>query len=269
MRLGPWITGFFAASAGTLLYGALVEANRLVLEKHRLRLPNWPERLNGYKIAVLADTHLRDRHSVEMTHRAIEMAFDESPDMVVIAGDLVGYWKPESCWLLADAFGPLLAMQGNAIAIAGNHDYWSGDAGMLAPVLDELNIKLLRNEVWHHDGIAWAGIDSVNELRADPFTTMAAAAGSDPIVALWHEPDAVEWLPSGASLMISGHSHGGQFVFPWGWQPMSTRNGEKYVRGSFPDAPTPLYVSRGIGTTGPPSRLCATPEVSLLILETE
>jgi predicted MPP superfamily phosphohydrolase len=88
----------------------------------------------------------------------------------------------------------------------------------------------------------------------------------DPVIVLWHEPDAVDLLPSGAHLMIAGHSHGGQWRFPWGWTPMTTRNGRKYIEGFFPDAPTPLYVSRGVGTTGPPARLGALPEVSILRL---
>ena len=96
---------------------------------------------------------------------------------------------------------------------------------------------------------------------------MAAARKlGGPIIALWHEPDVVDHLPKGAALMLSGHSHGGQFTFPGGYTPMHTLNGRKYVRGFFPHAPTPLYVSRGIGTTGPPSRLNCAPEVSLLEL---
>jgi predicted MPP superfamily phosphohydrolase len=48
---------------------------------------------------------------------------------------------------------------------------------------------------------------------------------------------------------------------------MHTKNGEKYVRGYFPNAPTPLYVNRGLGTTGPPSRLNCMPEVTILTLD--
>lgn len=76
----------------------------------------------------------------------------------------------------------------------------------------------------------------------------------------------VDQLPIEASLMLSGHSHGGQFISPWGWAPMKTRGGKKYVRGFYPDAPTPIYVSRGLGTTGPPSRLFCPPEVTILTL---
>jgi predicted MPP superfamily phosphohydrolase len=47
---------------------------------------------------------------------------------------------------------------------------------------------------------------------------------------------------------------------------MGTKNGEKYVEGFFPDASTPLYVTRGVGTTGPPARMGALAEVSILTL---
>lgn len=255
-----------AASAATLVYGCLVETNRLVLERRRLRLPNWPGRLAGFKIAVLADLHVRDAYSVAHAKRAVGMALDEIPDVVVLPGDLIGYWKPESAWMLEDVLEPLLLMEGSAIAVPGNREYWSGHAGLLEPILSNLNIKLLRNEAWIHKGICWAGVDSVNAYQADPIGTMAQTAEGFPTVTLWHEPDLVEWLPSGAELMISGHTHGGQFTFPWGWTPMTSKNGKKYMRGWFPGAPTPLYVSRGVGYTGPPSRLNCPPEVSLLEL---
>jgi hypothetical protein len=134
-------------------------------------------------------------------------------------------------------------------------------------VLEELGIKLLRNEIYHLDGIAWVGIDSAIALASDPFSAMGAIEAEETAVVIWHEPDFVEMLPEGAALMLAGHSHGGQFRFPWGWTPMTTTFGKKYVEGYFPKAPTPLYVTRGIGTTGPPSRLGVLPEISILTLE--
>lgn len=265
MRLGPWLAGIAGAGLGILAYGALVESKRLVLERRRLRLPGWPERLNGLRIAVLADLHLRDRYTLELAERAVGLALDQDPDVVVLPGDLVGYWKPESAELLLRALEPLLLLQGRAIAIPGNHEYWGGDATLLEPILDELNVRLLRNESWTHQGIRWVGVDSANAGQADPVRAMGEG-GAFPTIVLWHEPDVVDLLPRGAALMIAGHSHGGQFRLPSGWAPMHTVNGRKYRDGFFPDAPTPLYVSRGIGTTGPPSRLFCPPEVSLLEL---
>ena len=76
----------------------------------------------------------------------------------------------------------------------------------------------------------------------------------------------VDLLPTGCILQLSGHSHGGQFTFPGGFTPMHTKLGEKYVRGFYPEASTPIYVSKGIGTTFLPSRLNCAPEVSILTL---
>jgi predicted MPP superfamily phosphohydrolase len=158
-------------------------------------------------------------------------------------------------------------MEGNVVAIPGNHDHWNAPQGILEDAMASLNVRLLKNEVWRHAGIAWVGIDSMNARQANPAKAFKGLQPSDVSIALWHEPDCVDLLPKGCSLMLSGHSHGGQFTFPWGWTPMHTKNGEKYVRGYFPNAPTPLYVNRGLGTTGPPSRLNCMPEVTILTLD--
>lgn len=266
MNLKSLLAASVAASAGLLTYGCLFAANRLVLERRILRLRRWPRSLDGFKVAVLADLHIRDDHSVRLARRAVEMALDELPDLVLLPGDIVAYWKPESPWLLERALEPLLLMRGSVLATPGNREYWEGFPELLVPILDELEIKFLKNGVWLHQGIQWAGIDSANLGRPDPRGTMSLLDGEHPTVVVWHEPDAVDCLPSGADLMISGHSHGGQFRTPWGWPPMRTKNGVKYLDGFFPNAPTPLYVSRGIGTTGPPARLNCPPEISLLTL---
>lgn len=264
MKLRDWVWPVLGASAGLLAYGCLVAANRLVLERRTIRLRGWPKGLDGFRIAVLADLHIRDEYSVELGQRAVEMALDAGPDMVVLPGDIVAYWKPESPWLLEQVLKPLTLMRGNCIATPGNREYWEGLPELLVPVLDTFEIKFLMNEVWRHAGIQWVGLDSANLGMPSPSETMSQVEPDAPAIVLWHEPDVVELLPAGADLMISGHSHGGQFRTPWGWAPMKTKNGVKYLDGFYPNAPTPLYVSRGIGTTGPPSRLNCPPEVSVL-----
>lgn len=269
MKLGRLLFGLGAAGLGVLAYGALVESKRLVAERYRLRLPNWPAHLDGFTLALLADFHLRDRHSAELAERAVALALDAEPDVVVIAGDFVGHWTEASPTMVGDVLEPLLLMEGRVVAVPGNHDYFGyGDADLLASICDALNIRLLRNASWLNQGVRWVGIDSFNAGYADPTAAFASipAEASEPIVAVWHEPDLVATLPPGASLMLAGHSHGGQFLAPWGWAPMSTENGRRYVRGYYPEASTPLFVTRGVGTTGPPSRLFCRPEVAVLQL---
>ncbi len=256
--------GLALGGLGWLVYGALVESKKIVLEHHQLRLPLWPASRDGFRIALLADMHIRDEYSVKQCQRAVQMAIDAKPDVIVIAGDFVGYWKLTSPALLGEALG---ALRGQfVVAVPGNHDYWSGDATLLEPICDELGINLLRNSAVEHNGVGWVGIDSANAHQHDPILALSGTDKNLPLITIWHEPDVVDLLPDGTALMLAGHSHGGQWVFPWGWAPMHTRNGEKYVSGFYPDARTPLYVSRGIGTTGPPARLGALAEVSILEL---
>ncbi|HEY3781611.1 MAG TPA: metallophosphoesterase [Fimbriimonadaceae bacterium] len=269
MRWWPWVSAFAAASAATLIYGAVHAANQLVVERRTLRLPRWPADKNGYRIALIADLHVRDRYSAALCRRAAEAMIEEEPDMFIIAGDFVNNYRLNFAWLLEEALGPLRNFKGRVLGVPGNHDYWEGDPRVLGPVLEELGIKLLRNETYHCDDIAWVGVDSAIALAADPFSLMAELKPDETGVVLWHEPDFVEMLPVGAALMLAGHSHAGQFRFPWGWTPMNTMFGEKYVEGFYPEAPTPLYVTRGIGTTGPPSRLGVLPEVAILTLKND
>jgi hypothetical protein len=252
-------------STAMLVYGVLTESKRLVVERHTLYLKGWPKRLNGFRIAVVGDLHLRDSYSVELAQRAIALTLDEEPDMVALVGDFVAYWKPSCARMLGETLEPLMLMNGNVVAVPGNHDYFAGNPSLLAPILEELNIKLLRNGAWRHAGVTWVGIDSYNKRRSKPVEAMAQA-DDDPVVVLWHEPDPVDQLPPGAALQLSGHSHGGQFRFPGGIIPMKSRNGEKYVDGFYPDASTPVFVTRGVGTTGPPSRFLCPPDVSILTL---
>lgn len=265
MRFRDWAFLVGAASAATLVYGALYEAENLILERRILRLARWPKSCDGYKIALLGDLHIRDEYSLALARRAIACALDQSPDMVAMVGDYVSYWKPNSAEMLREVLEPLLLMEGSVVAIPGNHDYWLGSPALLAPIFTEFNIRLLRNESWVKDGIRWVGIDSANAKRADAEKALQSK-GREPRIVLWHEPDMVDRLPIGAALMLSGHSHGGQFRFPGGFTPMHTENGRKYVRGFHPEAPTPIYVTRGVGTTGPPSRFLCAPEVALLTL---
>lgn len=258
--------GWGLAGAGVLAYGALFETYRLVGERVKLRLPNWPKKLNGYRIGFMSDFHFRASEEYLLAQTSIEWLRGENPDFVVLGGDFVPWWKPNVLDSVREGLNGLDFFAGRCLAVPGNHDYYGGDSEPLRSVFDELGVCFLRNEVWKHDGVNWVGVDSAGSGRADPYSPILACEASDPIVVAWHEPDMVDSLPKGVDLMLSGHSHGGQFCAPWGWAPMKTRLGAKYVRGFYGDGDVPIYVSRGLATTGPGARLYCRPEVTVLEL---
>lgn len=252
------------AGAAMVLKGILHGVDDLQLEKQDLFLAGWPEHLAGFKIAVLADLHLGGPYSVRRAKLAAHMAIDTQPDLVALVGDYVNVWQPDSAAWIGEALEPLRAMEGAVVAVPGNHDYQLGDPELLAPIFKELQIHLLRNETWQYRDVTWVGVDSAVEEHADPERAMRGVAS--PAVCLWHEPDLVEYLPAGCQLMLSGHAHGGQGRLLRRYKPVKTYLGSKYVEGFFHDAPTPLYVSRGVGTTLFPLRIDVPPEVTLLSL---
>lgn len=261
------LAGLGALGAGTLLYGALFETRRLTGERRTLRLKGWPESLDGYRIGLMADMHFRGlEEEFLLAHAAIEWLREEGVDMTVLAGDFLSWWAPGSEEMVEHGLQELKSFGGKVLAVPGNHDYYGGDASGLRGVLEGLGIRYLQNEHWKEDGIHWIGVDSGNEGKADPYGPILDVEDGDPIVGIWHEPDMVDWMPKGVDLMLSGHSHGGQFAAPGGWAPMRSRNGARYLRGYYPDAPVPLYVSRGVATTGPGARLFCRPEVTVLTI---
>lgn len=266
MSWGRWLFGSVVAGAGLLVYGSLVESKRLRLERVTLWLPDWPDHLEGYRIGLIADLHLRGWETVNLAQRAINALLREHPDAIAIPGDFVGHWKEDAEYWLGLGLSGLELFTGPKLAVPGNHDYWPDDPARLLPILEEKGVQLLRNDAASHDGITWVGIDSANEDRDDMEQAFGKADLSQPQIVLWHEPDMADALPYGPSLMLAGHSHGGQFVMPWGTPFMTTRNGSKYVRGFYSEPDVPIYVSRGLATTGPPSRLFCPPEVTVLTI---
>jgi hypothetical protein len=267
MKASQVAAGAFAVGAGLLLYGALFETTKLTLERRRLRLPGWPEEKKGFRVGVLADLHIRDRETVEMTQRAIQTLLSENPDVIVIVGDVIAYWKRDLLDKVREAMAGLADFKKPIFAVFGNHDYFAGDPNWLRIAMEPLGVRFLVNEVADQDGVNWVGVDSAIGGKCDPFTPLSQLDWNKPTVYLWHEPDMVDVLPRGPQLMVSGHSHGGQFTTPWGWAPAKTSLGKRYVRGFYSRSSVPIYVSRGIATTGPPSRLFCRPEVTVLTLE--
>ena len=240
------------------------ESGWLSVEHHELELPHWDA--NGFKVAVLADLHVDSVWDAEHTAQAMRLAIAEKPDLIAIPGDFITLGPKPDHALVLQSLEPLHDAKCPVVATLGNHDYDMGGITRVADTINQSAAKLLRTEIFELDGVSIAGIDDGIAEKYDT-NFLGKKQFSKSLLALFHEPDYVDFVPTNVSLQLSGHSHGGQVCLPGGIPIHMPRGSKKYYCGFYPDARVPLYVTRGIGTTGPRWRLFCHPEVTILTLK--
>jgi len=257
-----WTAAGALTSLGTVSLGSF-ETGFLSVEHHELRLPNWDA--NGFKVALLADLHTNSRLEAIHAANAVRAAMAETPDLIAIPGDFVNVGDPWHLAFVRQSLEPLHEAKCPVIATLGNHDYECHDIHRLIDAVQSCSVKLLRNQAVEVQGVTVAGIDD-GVWGKQRFDFLVKDNLSNSLLALFHEPDFVKYVPTFVSLQLSGHSHGGQVCLPGG-RPIHTPFGAwEYKVGYYPDAPVPLYVTRGVGTVGPRIRLFCRPEVTILTL---
>ncbi|RYG38404.1 hypothetical protein EON81_03765 [bacterium] len=215
------------------------------------------------KIAFLTDPHISSSRDRDRALRAVELAAAEKPDLLLLGGDYVtrrGGFREHD---LHDFF-QACALVAPAAGILGNHDYDHKDwPARLKWHFANAGIPLLINREVELAGLRIYGSDDA--LLGNP----KAPEGDPPHVMLLHEPDFVSFAPQAKTLVLSGHTHGGQICLPLGIPLMLPPGGRSAPASGFTWLNGRcLYVSRGIGTTSLPFRTFCRPEVTILHLKT-
>jgi predicted MPP superfamily phosphohydrolase len=248
-----------AASTVGFAYGASSSID-FVVEERTLSLPNWDA--DGFRIGVMADPHMDDPESTVRAQSAIKELMRRRPDVIVWVGDYLTSAAPGHLENVRETLALLNEWDLPAFGVLGNHDYWAGYLPLVLRSLTGSRMRLLRNETVEVEGVRLAGVDDALMRKHRP----DLIRGEKNTLALLHEPDYVKDLDRGPSLLIGGHSHGGQICLPGGISVHTPKGARKFISGFYGDEPTPVYVSRGIGTTGPNWRLFCPPEATILTL---
>lgn len=234
----------------------------------RVPLRRLPADFAGTRIALVTDLHVGPARGAGFTRKVVSAVNAEQPDLVLLGGDLVdGTVAKVGADLapLADLRAPL-----GVFGVSGNHEFYAGDGGRWLDMWDRLGIHTLRNaRVELRRGGAVVDLAGIHDLTSPaPYEPdlRAALAGRDPhrfVVLLAHEPkQALEANELGVDLQLSGHTHGGQ-MWPLGYLvPLQ----QPSVTGLDRIGETVLYTSRGAGAWGPPVRVAAPPEITILEL---
>jgi predicted MPP superfamily phosphohydrolase len=256
--------------------GILLAPNLPRVVRQEFHLQRWPERLNGFTVAVLSDFHYDPIFSVHPLRAAIAMVNNLHPDLIALTGDFVtvssigdeakGALAAEPC---ASLLRQMSAPHG-LWAVMGNHDD-ATDPEHVTRALQAQNIQVLANQSQpiEQDGARFwlGGVNDVMNGAADLSKTMHGVPASEAVILLAHEPDfADEAAKSPIDLQISGHSHGGQIRIPFLPPLYLPALAKKYVWGTYQVGPLMLHTSAGLGTIGVPMRLNCPPEITLLTL---
>jgi uncharacterized protein len=257
-------------AAGTgLLAGSLTpiwaseSAYRLELAREELRLPKWDA--EGFKLGFISDFHLT---GPKQTDRAIEAAhavMREKVDVIALGGDFVERRTQPQLDNLTRFLQTFRDATVPVVAVLGNHDYWTGSIKTVVSRFEGTGVRLLRNDSLEIEGVTLVGQDDAIAGNTD-YAFFTPDRTSRSLIALLHEPDAVADQPDHVSLQVSGHSHGGQICFPGGQHIYSPGMARNFVNGFYARESAPIYVSRGVGTTGPDYRLFCPPEIAILTL---
>ncbi|MFD9705614.1 metallophosphoesterase [Lentzea sp. NPDC059081] len=253
------------AAGGVVGYGMTQALGAPKLLNVPVTLDRLQTSLSGFRIAVVSDIHLGPLLGRSHTERIVRMINEQEADLVAIVGDLVDGTVAE----LGEAASPLrdLVSKNGSFFVTGNHEYFSGHEQWIAE-LDKLGVNPLRNEgLTVAGGIELVGVNDVTgESYGDGPDFDRAFAGrnkSNPVVLLAHQPVQVADASShGVDLQLSGHTHGGQMV-PFNFVvPLQ----QPSVAGLSKVDDTWLYVSRGAGFWGPPVRVGAPPDITMIEL---
>lgn len=238
-------------------------AYSLEVESRDLRLERW--NANGFRIAAITDLHMNSPQETERAIEAARLAIAARPDVILLGGDYVDLKHPTIIANIRTLVAEFADCACPVAAIMGNHDYWSTVPRKVIEEFRQSRVNMLLNETLEVDGVTIAGLDDAIQ-RQQRYDFFPKGTVSQSLVALFHEPDFVKDMPEHVSLQVSGHSHGGQVCLPFGKSMYTPFGARKYIAGFYPDARVPLFVSRGVGTTGPDYRLFCAPEVSVLTL---
>jgi len=262
-------TPLLALSAASA-YATLIEPYNYLVSQTDIYLKNLPERFENYRITQLTDVHHSRILGIEEVRRVVQLAQQTKPDIFVLTGDYSTSYRRyiEPC---AEALGALSAPDG-VWAVLGNHDHYT-DPELTTWALERQHITVLKNQNTNlkrgPDTVQLSGIDDWTWNATDWTKAFAGLNKTVPTILLSHQPNVLEFEQTqNVSLILSGHTHGGQIYLPWLGTPAKFAAKDlRFAQGLFRHNDVQLYVSSGTGVIGLPIRFGVRPEIAVLRLK--
>ena len=258
-----WARHRYAASAPLRTSGARTSLLRPVtttdLVTHFYELRSNALSVPRLRVVQASDLHVNQRLPEEYFVNALAAVAAQKPDLVLLTGDYVSF--PENLRLLARLLPGRLPAPLGVYAVLGNHDYWT-DAPAVREILHSAGITLVSGTCARlPDAVGRVAVCGTDAPWGPKLSTPLAQR--DLSLVLSHTPDNIYDLSAlGASVVFSGHLHGGQMRVPgMGALVVPSRYGRRFDQGHFRVSDSDLFVSTGVGADDPPLRLYCPPDL--------
>lgn len=246
---------------------AMYNAKTVELEKVDIKIKDLKR---SYKIVQLSDIHIGGLIDKKFIASIVKRVNALKADIVVITGDLVDTNIKYAKGAL-DQLKNIDSKYGNYF-IVGNHEYFHGVQSIIDYV-NTIGFKTLENESVYIGedkmGFNLLGVYDLMGKRVDSYIPNIEKAlkkcdDDSAKILLAHQPKYIEEIENkGIDLVLSGHTHGGQ-IFPFNFL---VKLQQPYIKGLHQhNDTTQIYVNKGTGFWGPPMRLGASSEITLITL---
>jgi len=249
---------------------SVLNRNDFDIVETTIKLHRLPEQLKGLTIGLISDIHAGVFMSKEDIDQYVQAINGLNTDVIFVPGDFITSISDE-VYPVVESFANLKAKYG-VYGCLGNHDFFSRSADTVTRELEQIGLKMLRNEhqlVEINGGKLYLiGIDDLN-YGDNIVAAMQGIQDGIPKLLLCHKP---YFFPQAAmrniDVMFSGHTHGGQLVFAkvGGMLITPASLASQYIAGQYRIGNSTMYVSRGIGTVGLPVRINCPAEVTAITL---
>ncbi|MFV0134072.1 metallophosphoesterase [Streptomyces sp. HMX87] len=253
-----------AAAVGTVGYGTYDVLRGPGVKRVTVPLAKLPRAAHGYRIAVVSDIHLGPVLGRGFAQKVVDTINSTQPDLIAVVGDLVD----GSVQDLGPAAAPLARLKARhgSFFVTGNHEYFSG-AEQWVDEVRRLGLRPLENARTALPHFDLAGVNDVAGEDEGQGPDFARALGdrdrARACVLLAHQPVQIhEAVDHGVDLQLSGHTHGGQ-LWPG---TLIAGAANPTLAGLERYGDTQLYVSRGAGAWGPPTRVGAPSDITVIEL---
>ena len=267
IQLAP-LWGIVGIILSFLLAGiGIIQAQFINVATYNVYLRGAPQSWNGKRAVLVSDTHFGLINYENFSDKIVSKIQSLHPDFVLHAGDL--YDGPRIDTAPISSSWKRLAATTPVFYAPGNHEEYGPYDAFIQSAYDA-GFTVLTNKVTTYDGVQIAGItyhgksDVAGGSRAIQDLTLEQ---SKPTILINHPPTFQQQaLDKGVSLMVSGHTHNGQF-WPLGYLVRAIYG--RYTYGEYSFGALTGITTRGVGTAGPPMRLFNTPELVVITFTTQ